>query len=500
MVTSDKKLIDSVWLAWWLLVSSFWLVACDSTTDTTAAVSSQPPIPRVTSPEKLDTTAWQTAAAKLNPTTLLNEPDYGLTTPTGIMPRATNITGMQLTDVQISTNAGDNSTSINGTLEGGRFVLKFPAGWNGELLLYEHGYRAPANASGATFGDSAQASQTQPTRTATTNPAVQALFENVFSQKFAWGYSEYAKPDGYAVRSGIESTHLLKKLLENLLPLKRTYLVGESMGGNVLLGLIEKYPNDYAGAMGLCGVVAGWYEETRFISDFRLVYDYFTKPLGAPFALPHAGTGEAGKNDPAFTLGAVYNSLNALFGKVATDPNLKGIVRQIAQVTGANPDLLSFLTVLLGANPDNQDVALTTGGNGYSNQGKVYHGSDNDTTLNAGVQRLPAQPAATAYLNNWYAPQGNFKTKLLSIHNLIDPLVPYEFEGILKVRVAAKANSQNLVQQVVDARPVNTATPFAGGPLHCFFRANQLNSGWNSLRGWVENNAKPEDGANITNK
>ncbi len=498
MVAARKKQMNKLLLAWWLIGSCCWLVACDSSNGSPSAVSSQPP---VSSPEKLDTNAWQTAAAKLNPASILNEPNYGLTTSGGITPRATNQTGMQ-TDVQISTNAGDNSTTVTGTLEGGRFLLKFPAGWNGQLLLYEHGYRAPSNASGATFGGAAQANQnqTQPAQVGTTNPAVQALFDNVFSQKFAWGYSEYAKPDGYAVRSGIESTHLLKKLVENLLPVKRTYLVGESMGGNVLMGLIEKYPNDYAGAMSLCGVVAGWYEEARFITDFRLVYDYFTKPLGAPFALPHAGVAEGGKNDPAFTLGAVYNSLNALFSKVAIDPNAASMVRQIGQVTGANPDFLSFLTALLGANPDNQDVALTTGGNGYSNQGKTYKGSDNDTALNAGVQRLPAQPAATAYLNNWYTPQGNFKTKLLTVHNLIDPLVPYEFEGILKTRVATKANSQNLVQQVVDARAVNTATPFAGGPLHCFFRANQLNSGWNSLRGWVENNAKPEDGANITNK
>ena len=132
--------------------------------------------------------------------------------------------------------------------------------------------------------------------------------------------------------------------------------------------------------------------------------------------------------------------------------------------------------------------------------GKIYSGSANDTALNAGVQRiaLAANDTSSAYLDANYTPTGRFTAKMLSFHNLSDPLVPYSFEPEFKAVVAAAGNSANLVQQIVQPKAVdNTATT---GPNHCYFSKKEVVGAWNDLRTWVENGVKPTDGKDITNK
>ncbi len=385
-----------------------------------------------------------------------------------------------LTDLKLATG-GDNSITLTGTLEGGKFLLKFPANWNNELVLLAHGFRAAGTPGALDLG-----TPSRPTA---------GMLATILSQNFAYGYSAFSKPQGFAVKSGIESTQLLKKLVDLALNTKRAYILGESMGGNVTMGLIEKFPNDYAGAMPYCGVVAGWSEELRYLTDFRVIYDYFTKPLGAPITLP---TSDPQSPTATTSTSAVISSITALFQQAATNPKTADVVQQIAKVSGANPDPISFLTPLITLALPPESYGNLGIGSPYTNYGKIYKGSSDDAALNSGVQRIPALLPLTKYVNDWYNSTGNFKAKVLSIHNLIDPLVPYEFEDLLKKQVAAKSNSQNLVQQVVDANPVNPANPVSGGPTHCFFTATQLTQSWNNLRLWVEKGTRPEDGLNIT--
>jgi hypothetical protein len=170
----------------------------------------------------------------------------------------------------------------------------------------------------------------------------------------------------------------------------------------------------------------------------------------------------------------------------------------IGNVTGANPDPKSFASSLIPPSVL-EDYLATSGGNGYSNIGKVYGGSADDAALNAGVERIAAVPAATAYLNANYTTTGAFATRVLTIHNLIDPVVRYQVEAILKSRTAARNNSANLSQQVVDAQPVNPLDPFGGGPTHCYFSPSQIAFAWAELQDWVIRGVKPIDGLNITN-
>jgi hypothetical protein len=283
------------------------------------------------------------------------------------------------------------------------------------------------------------------------------------------------------------------------------------MGGNVVMGLVEKYPNQYDGALPYCGVVSGWYEEMRYLTDFRLVYDFFTlqldpkiAPLGLKLSL--TGAGDVANTNSLPNRDEIIKSVGTLFALAQQNPEIYNVVKWISAITGVNPDPISYITPLFANSIGLADYLTTTGGIGYGNIGKVYNYNgvmDPDTTLaalNAYVQRVEASPSAKTYLQNWYTTTGKFNARVLSVHNTIDPLVPYEHELILKGRVAAQKNSSRLVQQVVDPKVINPTDLANSGPAHCYFNSSQMLYAWGELQDWVEHGKQPKDGADITKK
>ncbi|GGQ95608.1 hypothetical protein [Deinococcus ruber] len=399
------------------------------------------------------------------------------TPPTVSQRLQTAATAKGVTDLNIVTRT-DGGLNVTGKLSGNPFALRVPANWNGSSVLNAHGYVLP--------------SQTETVPDPATDPSI-GLLTTVYSQGYLAANTAYAKT-GYAVKEGIAANKALRDFLEAA-GSKSEYITGISMGGNIVVGLVEKYPSDFAGAMPYCGVVAGWRAEERFLLDFRVVYDYFTK--GTAYALP--GNGDAVTYRADYTYAAVQASVGGLFTAAAKGSTAAlGIIGQVSKVTGVPADVISFITPLASSSYGLQDYLSTTGGNGYSNATKLYTGSADDVALNAGVERIAATSAGSTYLDANYTPTGKFTAKMLSFHNTSDPLVPYSFEPEFAGIVAAAGNSANLVQQTVDANPVNAANPSAGGPTHCYFTPTQVSAAWNELRGWVEQGVKPLDGANIT--
>lgn len=149
--------------------------------------------------------------------------------------------------------AGDavdmNTTSRwAGVLEGAAWRIEVPANWNGELVMYAHGY--------AGEGLELRAVDS-------------AIRRHLVQRGYAWAASSYSR-NSYDVRAGIEDTNLLAKNFNAIaaargLPLaapSRTYIVGHSMGGHVAAAAVEaetyataRHKVRYDGAMPMCGVV-----------------------------------------------------------------------------------------------------------------------------------------------------------------------------------------------------------------------------------------------------
>ncbi|AFZ69087.1 alpha/beta hydrolase [Deinococcus peraridilitoris] len=384
-------------------------------------------------------------------------------------------------DIRVQ-RAADGRITLSGKLDGVAFAAKLPAVWNKSTLLYAHGYVQPTS------------SEPDPAQT------VESAFLNTpLNQGYAVAASAYRKT-GYAVNSGIERTARLKAFMDTLGSV-RAYAVGHSMGGNIVVGLVEKFPNAFVGALSLCGVTGGWYEEQRYLTDFRLIYDVLTR--NTPYALP--GSGNILEPHPGLTVEAVQKSVGNLFASAArnaTGPEAQ-LVGAVAGFAGAHPDPVSFVTALAGSAYGLTDSLATTGGNAYSNVGKRYQSRDPrfaglEARVNSGVERLQADARAADYLRANYSPMGRFTAKVLSVHNTIDPLVPYEHAAIFRRTVSAAENLDNLVQQTVDPLPWQQASVTNSG--HCHFSKREHDIAWETLRLWTEHGVKPQDGKNITAK
>ncbi len=408
----------------------------------------------------------------------------GTTTPLSTEARVrAAATAMNVADLSVTTGT-DGGLNVTGKMNSVPFAARFPANWNGYSVLEAHGYVTPGTA------------ETVPDPTK--DPSF-GLLTTAYSQGYAAANTAYAKT-GYAVKEGVAANKALHDFLAKAGSTKQ-YITGISMGGNITVALAEKYPSDFVGALPYCGVVAGWRAEERFLLDFRVVYDYFTK--GTPYALP--GNGDALKPNVSLTIPLIQNTIIQLFTAAAGgDAQAKAIIGGVAAVT-KSPDApvspVGFITPLASTVYGLADYLTTTGGAGYSNVDKIYSGTGNpviDTDLNAKVERITANDASSAYLDANYTPTGKFTAKMLSFHNTSDPLVPFSFEAEFRNIVAAAGNQGNLVQQIVQPKAMTNTSDT--GPQHCYFSAKEVAGAWNDLRGWVENGKKPVDGKDITDK
>jgi pimeloyl-ACP methyl ester carboxylesterase len=122
------------------------------------------------------------------------------------------------------------------------FLIEIPADWNGTLVLYSHGYVAPGSE----------------------NPARDAgdpvTHDFLLAQKYALAGSAYAST-GWAVKDALHDQIALLDYFSTKYgtdgKLKRTIAWGHSLGGMITAGLVQRHPERFAGALPMCGVLAG---------------------------------------------------------------------------------------------------------------------------------------------------------------------------------------------------------------------------------------------------
>ena len=117
---------------------------------------------------------------------------------------------------------GTTTTRTWGVLGGAGYQIEVPADWNGDVVMWAHGYRG-----------------TGPELVVDPPPA--GLRQHLVSSGYAWAASSYTE-NGYDVDSGVESTHdLLRHFEQTVGKADRRYIVGASMGGHVTGVTIERY-------------------------------------------------------------------------------------------------------------------------------------------------------------------------------------------------------------------------------------------------------------------
>lgn len=130
--------------------------------------------------------------------------------------------------------------TLEGTFpNGARYLIQAPAGWNETLMLFCPGFAwEPDEPLGMGI-----------------NPVIG---DWLLSQGYALGRSSYSSPGfwavEYALREQMEVLDAFKKLVGRP---RRTIPWGFSQGGIITAGLLQLHPERFAGAMPLCGALAG---------------------------------------------------------------------------------------------------------------------------------------------------------------------------------------------------------------------------------------------------
>jgi pimeloyl-ACP methyl ester carboxylesterase len=356
---------------------------------------------------------------------------------------------------------------------GAGYRIEVPANWNGDLVIWAHGFRG----SGLEL-------------TVDNHPLRAFLIAN----GYAWAASSYSRND-YDVATGVQDTHALLQRFNGIVAKPdRAYLTGVSMGGHITAASIEQYPKAYDGALPACGV----------LGDYEL-FDYF---LDFNLAAQQLGTGSSTYPvDPlayaGVTVPTIKANLEAFPGGWpivlnADGTNLKNLTELRSGGDRPNFDEAWFFWNTFpdfATGPGNFlfDLGIGDGtlprapGNAVENIDVVYQ-FDTDPALTADEQalndsilRVAADPQARKPNGLAQVPtlSGDIEVPVLTLHNLGDLFVPVHNEIVYAERVAAQGNSDLLVQRAI--RGVN----------HCGFTGIELITAFVDLVGWVEYGVKP---------
>jgi hypothetical protein len=146
---------------------------------------------------------------------------------------------------------GVPTTVHQGVHEHAAYDIEIPPNWNGELVMWAHGFR------GQGF-------------LLTVGPPDYLMRQKLLNQGYAWAASSYYD-NGYDIRAGVLSTHDLAELFASSVGRPhRTYIMGVSMGGHIIGRSLEQFPGFYAGALPMCGVL-GDHELFDFFLDYNVV-------------------------------------------------------------------------------------------------------------------------------------------------------------------------------------------------------------------------------------
>ena len=362
-----------------------------------------------------------------------------------------------------------------GVLRGAGYRIEVPAEWNGDLVMWAHGFRGTD------------------TRLFF-NPEEVPFREWMLENGYAWAASTYSKND-YNVGTAVEDTYRLAKFFKhkNDKP-DRTYIAGASMGGHITAASIEQHRSFYDGAMPVCGVL-GDYELFDFFLDFNVTAQQLALgssqfPVADDYPVTTAPTIKAALELAPGTWPVALNPTGAAFKQLVENrsggdrPNFDEawfFWNSFPEFGSGIPGNFLFdLGVGDGTIADRRGVAVQNSDVFYDTDLIVGPSNDLEIALNEGVARVTADKGARRS-GDVPSPElkGKIKVPVVTMHNLGDLFVPFHMETEYAATVAARGNSELVVQRAIR------------GVGHCDFSTTEYETAFGDLVNWVENGVRP---------
>jgi hypothetical protein len=365
------------------------------------------------------------------------------------------------------------ATAYTGIEDGEAYRIEVPDDWNGDLVVYAHGYRGTGT---TVYVDS-------PT-----------LRQHFLDRGYAWAASSY-ETNGYDVEQGVEDSHELVERFRRVVPgrkdLDEVLIHGVSMGGHITAVEVERYPDTWSAAYPVCGV----------LGDTEL-YDYFlgANVTGAALAGAEIDYAEAPSAEglEQWRRTVSQEIVPELFTqRPTTTAEGQAWAAVLQQLSGGErpgfassfafwnsfgfaplQDLPFLFGVYPGLNGGRAGGEVATG-NIAGNVGTVYQLDDDpsvsppEAALNAAVLRVERDPDATGIPRI----EATAEVPVLSLHTIGDLFVPFSMEQIYAAE--AEENGTEFVSRAIRANG------------HCDFTVGELAKGFDDLVRWTVTGLAP---------
>jgi len=295
---------------------------------------------------------------------------------------------------------------------GAIYRICMPASWNGDLVLYAHGYvgagepvAIPENQLSLPDGTSV--------------PGIVNMLG------FAFATTSYST-NGLAVLPAIDDIVDLVHIFNvaHRAP-RHVYLTGVSEGGLITTLAVERHPEVFDGGLAACGPIGDFRQQVNYDGDFRVVFDYFFPGVLPPSPL----------DVPQEVMDHFFDTyVPAIQAAIQNDPDG---TRQLLKVAHAPTDPMDPSTVeetitglawyvVFATN----DATQKLGGQPYGNRLRYYFGSDNDPLLNMKIERATPDLGALGTIQRDYQTTGRLRSPLVTLHTTGDPIIPYWHEAL----------------------------------------------------------------------
>jgi pimeloyl-ACP methyl ester carboxylesterase len=345
--------------------------------------------------------------------------------------------------------------AFSGKYDGGIYRVEIPDNWNGDLVLYAHGYRAATGRGG--------------TELRVGNAPIR---EHLIGRGYAWATSSY-RCNGYVPGQGLEDTVALVDLFTKFnggrAP-NRTYLTGHSMGGHVTLLGMQEYPTRFAAGLAMCPAGPG-------------LFDYYAAVGGAAEVITGVTFTLDGMREETAKMGEILGSPPAYTAKgrqlASVEIQISGGTRPFA-MEGLQSRFLGNISgaALAGSQAPSSRAVDTTAVKYAIGDGLGISAAD----LNARARRAKGDPAIRS-ANGPYeelAPfDGQIARPLLTMHGTGDLFVPIFLERTLEDAVHRAGHDDLLVQRIYR---------IAG---HCQFSDAEMTRSFDDLVTWVTAGTRP---------
>ena len=369
------------------------------------------------------------------------------------------------------------TTTLRGTIGGAKYIIAVPSNWNGTLVLYSHGYVFPGSPLVAQdAGDPLTAA---------------ALLQ----EGYALAGSSYSQ-NGWALQQAFhDQIALLDFFNATCGRPSRTIAWGHSLGGIITAGLVQLYPGRFAGALPMCGVVAGGVGTWNQALDSAYAFDvllagkslpivHLTNPTSAysqAIAILNSAQGSA-QGRARIALAAALTDIPGWFTTGSPEPGSKDYAAQeqnqylwesqvdflfaffaraeLEARAGGNPSWNTGVnySVQLAKSADSSEVAAL-----YQKAGLSL---SKDLKTLATTPRISADPAAVDYLARYISFNGDINIPVLTMHTTGDGLVVNQDEQSY-ASIVSQEGDASLLREVFVHRaghcaftPAETVTAF----------------------------------------